>query len=157
MSRGGAGIRVGACVAFGAPLCLCSVEGLADALLSSAIPAQPLAAGLTQFAHQTGLQLVYVSDAVRDQESRGSRAGLSNVEALTALLDGTGCGSNQGITPEEHRGSDENIAGHLDGIDRRTDRREHRSRWFPRRWRCPLFYGTDERVAALWRAVTEFL
>ena len=90
MSSGGAGIRVRACVALGAPLCLCSVEGLADALLSSAIPAQPLAAGLTQFAHQTGLQLVYVSDAVRDQKSRGSRAGLSSAEALTALLDGTG-------------------------------------------------------------------
>src|SRR5215469_234875 len=90
MSSGGAGIRVGACVAFGAPLCLCSVDGLADALLSSAIPAQPLAAGLTQFAHQTGLQLVYVSDAVQHQQSRGSRAGLSTGEALAALLDGTG-------------------------------------------------------------------
>jgi outer membrane cobalamin receptor len=33
---------------------------------------------------------VYVSDAVRNQESKGSRAGLSNGEALTALLDGTG-------------------------------------------------------------------
>jgi len=90
MSSGGAGIRVWACVAFGFPLCLCSVDGLADAPLSSAIPAQPLAAVLTEFAHQTGLQLVYVSDAVRNQESRGSRAGLSNAEALTALLDGTG-------------------------------------------------------------------
>jgi len=33
---------------------------------------------------------VYVSDAVQNQQSRGSRAGLSTGEALTALLDGTG-------------------------------------------------------------------
>jgi hypothetical protein len=90
MSRRGVGLRVWACIAFGVPLCLCSVEGLADALLSDAIPAQPLAAGLTQFAYQTGLQLVYVSDAVRNQKSGGARAGLSTAETLTALLDGTG-------------------------------------------------------------------
>jgi hypothetical protein len=90
MSRRGAGLRVRACIACGIPFCLFSLQGLADAFLSDPIPAQPLAAGLTQFAYETGLQLVYVSDAVRDQKSAGARAGLSTAETLAALLDGTG-------------------------------------------------------------------
>lgn len=83
-------VRFAAWTLLGTLLCLWSANGYADALLSSAIRAQPLASALTEFAHQTGLQLVYVSDVLQNQKSRGSRAGLSTAEALTALLEGTG-------------------------------------------------------------------
>jgi len=54
------------------------------------IPAQPLAAALAKFARQTGLQVVYVSGVVRDQQSHAISAGLSTEEALAQLLEGTG-------------------------------------------------------------------
>jgi iron complex outermembrane recepter protein len=54
------------------------------------IPAQPLAAALEVFAHQTGLHVLYVSNVVRDQKSRAVSAGLSAGEALARLLQGTG-------------------------------------------------------------------
>jgi iron complex outermembrane recepter protein len=58
--------------------------------LSTAIASQPLAAALADFAHQTGLQLVYVSQIAAGHTSKGARAGLSPAAALTELLDGTG-------------------------------------------------------------------
>jgi iron complex outermembrane receptor protein len=58
--------------------------------LSADIPAQPLAQALATFAHQTGLQLVYVSDVVRHQKSHAVSAGLTADEALAQLLQGTG-------------------------------------------------------------------
>jgi len=61
-----------------------------DAALSTAIAPQPLAAALADFAHQTGLQLVYVSQIAAGRTSKGARAGLSRDEALTQLLEGTG-------------------------------------------------------------------
>jgi outer membrane receptor protein involved in Fe transport len=61
-----------------------------DPSLSTAITPQPLAAALTDFAHQTGLQLVYVSQIAAGRTSKGARAGLSPAKALTELLDGTG-------------------------------------------------------------------
>ena len=51
---------------------------------------QPLAQALTAFARQTGLQIIYLSDLVTARRSKGARAGLSPVDALTQLLDGTG-------------------------------------------------------------------
>jgi outer membrane receptor protein involved in Fe transport len=66
------------------------VAARADILLAIAIPAQPLDAALGEFAHQTGLQLVYLSQVTRLQASKGSRAGLSAPAALTELLEGTG-------------------------------------------------------------------
>jgi outer membrane receptor protein involved in Fe transport len=59
-------------------------------LLAADIPARPLAKALAAFASQTGLQLVYVSDVVRNRRSHGAAAGLSIDEALAHLLQGTG-------------------------------------------------------------------
>jgi iron complex outermembrane recepter protein len=82
-----------------ARLLLCALLGLsgawsqpvrADAPLSADIPAQPVAEALADFARQTSLQLVYVSQIAAYRKSKGARAGQSPSEALTALLDGTG-------------------------------------------------------------------
>jgi outer membrane receptor protein involved in Fe transport len=58
--------------------------------LAADIPAQPLAQALAALARQTGLQLVYVSDIVRDYRSHAVSAGLGANEALTRILQGTG-------------------------------------------------------------------
>ena len=58
--------------------------------LAADIPAQPLAQALAALARQTGLQLVYVSDVVRDHRSHAVSAGLRANEALTRMLEGTG-------------------------------------------------------------------
>jgi iron complex outermembrane recepter protein len=58
--------------------------------LTADIAPQSLAAALSAFAEQTGLQLVYVSEIVEGQRSRGARAGLTLSDALTQLLDNTG-------------------------------------------------------------------
>lgn len=58
--------------------------------LTADIPGQPLASALTDYAQQTGLQLVYVSEIARGKSSKGAPAGLSNHAALTRLLEGTG-------------------------------------------------------------------
>ena len=65
-------------------------EPAAPATLTAAIPAQPLAQALAAFARQTGLQLVYVSETVRDQRSHAVPAGLDVNAALARLLEGTG-------------------------------------------------------------------
>src|SRR3984893_16655977 len=62
----------------------------ADTTLAVGIAPQPVAAALSEFAHQTGLQLVYVSQLAQARASKGARAGLSASDALTELLDGTG-------------------------------------------------------------------
>jgi outer membrane receptor protein involved in Fe transport len=54
------------------------------------IPARQLGDALTEFASQTGLQLVYVSEIVRNRRSHAATAGLSVDEALDRLLQGTG-------------------------------------------------------------------
>jgi iron complex outermembrane recepter protein len=51
---------------------------------------RPLDAALQSFARQSGLQLIYVSDATRGRTTRGSGAGATVEEALTNLLAGTG-------------------------------------------------------------------
>src|ERR1700730_11202002 len=58
--------------------------------LAADIPARPLAEALATFARQTGLQLVYVSDVVRNRRSHAAAAGLGADEALARLLQGTG-------------------------------------------------------------------
>jgi iron complex outermembrane receptor protein len=65
-------------------------QTLEQTSLTVDIPARPLSEALTAFASQTGLQLVYVSDVVRNRKSHGAAAGLSIDEALTDLLQGTG-------------------------------------------------------------------
>ena len=62
----------------------------AGTALAVGISPQPLAAALSEFAHQTGLQLLYVSQVAQARASKGARAGLSAADALTELLDGTG-------------------------------------------------------------------
>ena len=58
--------------------------------LTTIIPPQSLAEALANCAQQTGLQIVYVSGIVRDQQSKGAPAGLAPAAALTHLLAGTG-------------------------------------------------------------------
>jgi outer membrane receptor protein involved in Fe transport len=58
--------------------------------LRTEISPQSLADALNDFTHQTGLQIVYVSEIVRDQHSQGAPAGLAPPAALNRLLAGTG-------------------------------------------------------------------
>jgi iron complex outermembrane receptor protein len=86
-----AAARLCACVMMMGPL----VSGWshpvhADTALAVDIAPQLLDAALSEFAHQTGLQLVYVSEVAQARESKGAHAGLSAADALTELLDGTG-------------------------------------------------------------------
>ncbi len=62
----------------------------APARLAADIPAEPLAQALAAFAHQTGLQLVYISRVVQKQRSHAVSKGLSADAALARLLKGTG-------------------------------------------------------------------
>jgi iron complex outermembrane receptor protein len=59
-------------------------------VLSTPITSQPLAAALVEFAHQTGLHLIYVSELAANRRSHDAPAGLSPTDALTLLLQGTG-------------------------------------------------------------------
>ena len=85
-----ASARLFACAMAGTLLGAWSHAVDADTALAVGIPAQPVAAALSEFAHQTGLQLVYVSQVAQARASKGARAGLSAAETLTELLDGTG-------------------------------------------------------------------
>jgi iron complex outermembrane recepter protein len=58
--------------------------------LSAPIASQPLAQALVEFAHQTGLQLLYESPLASQRQSRGIAQGLSATDALTEMLQGTG-------------------------------------------------------------------
>ena len=58
--------------------------------LTVAIPPQPLAAALAAYARQTGLQVLYVSEIVRNKASKGALAGVAPDAALSQLLAGTG-------------------------------------------------------------------
>ena len=58
--------------------------------LSRDIAAQPLAPALSEFATQTGLQLIYVSEIAATQVSKGAPRGLAVPDALQRLLEGTG-------------------------------------------------------------------
>jgi len=78
-------------------LAICATSGVllfsraeASEELSHTIAAQPLAQALTDFALQTGLQLVYVSEIAGTQVSAGAPRGLTFHSALERLLDGTG-------------------------------------------------------------------
>ena len=78
-------------------LSLCAPAALLDAppalaqtfertTLVDDIPARPLSEALSAFARQTGLQLVYVSDVVRNRKSHAAAAGLSVDDALARLV-----------------------------------------------------------------------
>ncbi len=82
--------RLFACGVLGTLLSAWSHAVDADTLLTVGIPPQPVAAALSEFAHQTGLQLLYVSQVAQARASKGAHAGLSAADALRELLDGTG-------------------------------------------------------------------
>jgi iron complex outermembrane receptor protein len=75
-------------IALAAPVALAQPDS--SATLMVAIPAQPLAQALSAFATQTGLQMVYVSGLIRNQQSHAVAAEVPVQEALTQLLQGTG-------------------------------------------------------------------
>ncbi|HEY2675675.1 MAG TPA: M48 family metalloprotease [Steroidobacteraceae bacterium] len=54
------------------------------------IPSEPLVQALENFAIQTDLQVVYLSDVVTNQNTQGAPAQLKATDALARLLDGTG-------------------------------------------------------------------
>jgi iron complex outermembrane recepter protein len=85
-----ASVRLFACGVLGTLLSAWSHAVHADTALAVGIPPQPVAAALSEFAHQTGLQLLYVSQVAQARASKGAHAGLSAADALTELLDGTG-------------------------------------------------------------------
>jgi len=58
--------------------------------LSAPIPSKPLAQALFEFAHQTGLQLLYESKLAAQRQSHETAGGLSAADALTEMLEGTG-------------------------------------------------------------------
>lgn len=59
-------------------------------VLTSDIPAQPLARALSALAAQTGVQLVYVSEIAEGRHSHAVRAGMSLDRALQRMLLGSG-------------------------------------------------------------------
>ena len=78
-------------------LAICATSGLlvfsraeASESLSHDIAAQPLAQALSEFATQTDLQVVYVSEIVATQASNRAPLGLAAADALQRLLAGTG-------------------------------------------------------------------
>jgi iron complex outermembrane recepter protein len=85
-----ASARLFACGVLGTLLSAWSHAVHADTALAVGIPPQPVAAALSELAHQTGLQLLYVSRVAQARASKGAHAGLSAADALTELLDGTG-------------------------------------------------------------------
>ena len=50
---------------------------------------------------------------------------------------------------EEHGGPAEDLAGHVAGVDRRSDRREHRDRRLSRRRRCAVLHDAADGLAAV--------
>ena len=78
-------------------LAICATSGFlvfsraeASEELSHDIAAQPLAQALSEFATQTGLQVVYVSGIAATQTSKRAPRGLPAADALQRLLAGTG-------------------------------------------------------------------
>ena len=78
-------------------LAICATSGFlvfsraeASEELSHDIAAQPLAQALSEFATQTGLQVVYVSGIAATQASKRAPRGLAAADALQRLLAGTG-------------------------------------------------------------------
>ena len=60
------------------------------AALSAPIPAGPVEKALSDFSERTGVQVVYLSDVIREQVSQPVPEGLAPAAALTRLLEGTG-------------------------------------------------------------------
>jgi iron complex outermembrane receptor protein len=78
------------CCLFVTLVCAAITRAQAAGDLTAEIPGQPLAAALSAYAQQTGLQLIYVSELARGKSSQGAPAGLTPKRALAQLLEGTG-------------------------------------------------------------------
>ena len=70
--------------------CQAGIAAEASAKLTDAIPAQPVAAALSAFSQQTGIQIIYWSSIADGMLSSAAPRGSSAQEALQALLSGTG-------------------------------------------------------------------
>ncbi len=70
--------------------CIVAPMAAAQSTPAIAIVAQPMAQALAEFAKQTGLQLVYVSEVVGSHQSTRVPPGLAPADALTRLLENTG-------------------------------------------------------------------
>ena len=91
-------------------LAICATSGFlvlshaeASEELSHDIAAQPLAQALSEFATQTGLQLVYVSGIAATQTSKRAVRGLPAADALQRLLEDTGLPVEGGDHQAENR------------------------------------------------------
>src|SRR5580700_10559726 len=71
-------------------LCASTSPAQSNLAPTTSIASMPLANALDLFARQTGLQLVYVSQAVQGIISKGAPAGLTPRATLNRLLEGTG-------------------------------------------------------------------
>src|SRR5271165_855066 len=74
----------------GAPATGALASGPTVAQLLADIPPQSVTAALNDFSNLTGLQHVFFSEIAEDRRSKGAHAGVSVVDALSQLLDGTG-------------------------------------------------------------------
>ena len=83
----GRALLVSACLALPPSV---SVAQAPPEALPAAIPAQALSSALVDFAHLSGLQIVYLDRIIGEQKTGGAPAGLLPAEALTRLLQGTG-------------------------------------------------------------------
>jgi iron complex outermembrane recepter protein len=83
-------VSVRLCGFFVTLVCAAIVRAEATGDLTAQIPGQPLAAALSAYAQQTGLQLVYASELAHGKSSKGAPAGLTPKRALAQLLEGTG-------------------------------------------------------------------
>jgi Zn-dependent protease with chaperone function len=89
LARGHArALLLSACLIF-APVLSIAQAPPPQETLPADIPGQALATALVDFAHLTGLQIVYVDRIVGEQKTRGAPAGLTPADALTRLLEGT--------------------------------------------------------------------
>lgn len=61
-----------------------------DGVVSFDIPAQPLASALTEFARQSGQELLYSPDAAEGRTGNAVSGKLSRADAMAELLEGTG-------------------------------------------------------------------
>ena len=70
--------------------CASALAAQAQTATRVTIPAGDLASALAEYARQTGTQLIYRSDQLRGARTRGLNGQVASVQALQALLQGSG-------------------------------------------------------------------
>lgn len=103
--------------------CLAALSFAAD-LQRVDIPAGELGGALQSLTKQTGIELVYQTEAIKGVKTKGVSGTLSPVDALTRLLEGTGLKVNTDSTgamliaaPQAARGSSNRIAPSAGNLD----------------------------------------